>query len=100
MACGSPIVACDRPALRPWVVHGETGELTDPEDSATIADRLIAILTESGPTKAHLHQTGPAWIRERADREVCLDSLERIFKKATEQKGHGHRRTLRNFLKI
>jgi glycosyltransferase involved in cell wall biosynthesis len=45
-ACGVPVVATTTGGLREIVVHGETGILVPPGDSAALAQALLALLTD------------------------------------------------------
>ena len=46
MAAGLAIVASDVPGHRDVVIHGETGLLAPPGDSAAIADAISSLVTD------------------------------------------------------
>jgi glycosyltransferase involved in cell wall biosynthesis len=73
-ACSLPVVATDASSLPEIVVHGTTGLLVPPDDSAALAAALTSLLHDPGRA-ATLGRQGRARVVERFDRRQTLDRL-------------------------
>lgn len=69
MACGVPVVATDVASVREAVAEGETGFVVPSLDSAALADRLLALLSD-----LELRKKFSVSSRLRAERSFSLES--------------------------
>ena len=63
MACATPVVASDLPALRETVRHGQTGLLTRPDDPESLAAAL-SVLAADPDLAERLAREGRRWVLE------------------------------------
>lgn len=78
MACGRPVIATRVGGIPEQILHGETGYLIDPGDSATLGKTLIEILQNR-----HLRRQMGIAARQRAQQcfglQTFVDSYEHLF---------------------
>jgi glycosyltransferase EpsD len=80
MACGKPVVSTHHKGCEDAVADGKTGFLVPSRQSATLADRITALL-EDGKLRAAMGCAG----RQRVEREFQLDECTRTIVEVLEK---------------
>jgi glycosyltransferase involved in cell wall biosynthesis len=80
MACGKPVVSTHHKGCEDAVADGKTGFLVPSRQSATLADRITALL-EDGKLRAAMGCAG----RLRVEREFQLDECTRTIVEVLEK---------------
>jgi glycosyltransferase involved in cell wall biosynthesis len=78
MAAGRPVVATDVGGAREAVIDSETGYIVKPEDSETMATRLISLLQNPGQARA-MGELGRKRVLEHFSCEVQLRRVEELY---------------------
>ncbi len=99
LACETPVIASDLPAVRQWLTPGVHGDLVQPESAAEVAASLKQMLAMKDDERACLGKAGRELVGQRADRGRSLDRLEAIYQTLAASRGEGssfsYLRTLR-----
>ncbi|MBN1305149.1 MAG: glycosyltransferase family 4 protein [Anaerolineales bacterium] len=78
MACGCYPVVGDIESLREWIIPGENGALIDPGDVSSLANAVIAAITNNNLCKqAAVYNAG--LIAERAEYQHCMTQAEKFY---------------------
>jgi len=79
MACGTPVIVSDIPAIHEWVHHKHNGLLIPPNDIEALADAIISLLTDR-ELREYIGKRGAEIIRERADMKFWMKQAEDLYK--------------------
>ena len=78
MACGCFPVAGRLESLQEWITPGQNGMLVDPADAQSLADGILAGLTDPG-LRSRAAAANAAIISERADYDQCMSKVEVFY---------------------
>ena len=78
MACGLPVVATSGSGASEVVIQDENGVLVEPGDAHALAEALEDLLLDD-ERRHRLGRDARAWVVAEADREACLDRLEKVY---------------------
>ncbi|MEO1644294.1 MAG: glycosyltransferase family 4 protein [Chloroflexota bacterium] len=78
MACGTPVVSTNRGGPAETVQDGETGFLVNPDDPASLADRVHRLLTEPD-TYTRISRAGVQHVREQFSASATARAYEAFF---------------------
>jgi glycosyltransferase involved in cell wall biosynthesis len=81
MCAGLAVVATDVPGHRDVVIHGETGLLVPPNDSAALADAIAELITDPDRRKA-MGEAGRRRALEEFGIRLMVDATAAIFRRA------------------
>jgi glycosyltransferase involved in cell wall biosynthesis len=81
MCAGLAVVATDVPGHRDVVIHGETGLLVPPNDSAALADAIAELVSDPIRRKA-MGEAGRQRALEEFGIRLMVDATAEIFRKA------------------
>ena len=90
MCAGLAVVATDVPGHRDVVIHGETGLLVPPDDSAALADAIRSLMSDPVRRRA-MGEAGRQRALEEFGIRLMVDATAAIFRRAGAlQAGHGN----------
>ncbi|MBI4283999.1 MAG: glycosyltransferase family 4 protein [Chloroflexi bacterium] len=78
MACELAPVVTDLPANREWVNDGENGFIVPQDNPKALAERIICLIRDK-ETRERFGKEGRKIIRERAEYEVEMSKMEKIY---------------------
>jgi glycosyltransferase involved in cell wall biosynthesis len=81
MAAGKPVVATAIGGTDEAVIHGETGLLVPPENSAALATAIRTLLSDT-KLAARLAQAGKARVMERFSSDTMVRGVSRVYEEA------------------
>lgn len=81
-ACGCAIVSTDSGGVRDFIIHGETGLLSPPQNPEALA-RNISFLLDNNDVRIRLAEAGRSFVR-RLDWEHSTDLMEKFLIRAKE----------------
>jgi len=81
MCAGLAVVATDVPGHRDVVIHGETGLLVPPDDSAALADAIAELITDPVRRRA-MGEAGRRRALEEFGIRLMVDATAAIFRRA------------------
>lgn len=102
MACGRVIIAGDLPALREWIREGQNGYLVPPRDAGRLGEAIMRALTLPLAERAAIGEHNRNLILQRAERAMCLERIEQIFRAAAGNRtpGFSYLRSLSNLSRL
>jgi glycosyltransferase involved in cell wall biosynthesis len=86
MAAARPVVATDIGGAREAIVEGETGYVVAPEDDATMAERIIALLTNPERARA-MGKRGRQVVAEKFSCAAQLGRIENLYERLLAGRG-------------
>jgi len=78
LACGIPVITTDLPALREWLVPGESGLMVSQRDPHELATALCQMLTNI-ELADRLRKIGPTIIETRANHQLEMEKMEALY---------------------
>jgi len=81
MCAGLPVVATDVPGHRDVVVHGTTGLLVPPDDSAALADAIASLVADPA-RRAAMGAVGRRRAIEEFGTRLMVDATAAIYRRA------------------
>jgi glycosyltransferase involved in cell wall biosynthesis len=81
MATGLPVVTTPVGAIPELVVHNESGFIVQPENPASLAEGIAAVLSDPALAK-RLGDAGRAIVERKHTKAAMLDAMEEVFRKA------------------
>jgi glycosyltransferase involved in cell wall biosynthesis len=78
LACGIPVITTDLPALREWLMPGESGIMVPERDPQALAKALIQLLTNA-KLADRLREIGPTLIETRANHQLEMEKMEVLY---------------------
>jgi glycosyltransferase involved in cell wall biosynthesis len=84
MATGRPVLATRTGGIPDMVQEGKTGFLIEPEDSATLAERLHLLLTDANLRQC-LGKTGRKRVEQEFNAAVCVPRILNAMKQAVDK---------------
>jgi len=81
MATGLPVVTTPVGAIPELVVHNESGFIVQPENPASLAEGIAAVLGDPALAK-RLGDAGRAIVEKKHTKAAMLDAMEEVFRKA------------------
>ena len=85
MACGCFPVAGRLESLQEWITHGQNGFLVDPDDAQSLADAILAGLTDPG-LRARAAAANALIISERAVYDSCMSRVEVLYQEMIDKR--------------
>lgn len=83
LACGRPVLVSDIPGNREWVTPGQTGEVFQPRDPITLADKILQLAASQN--LAAYGKRARQLAEQRADWQQNFQSLLRAYQLAVGQ---------------
>lgn len=88
MCAGLAVVATDVPGHRDVVIHGKTGLLVPPNDSAALADAILSLISDPVRRRA-MGEAGRRRALEEFGIRLMVDATAAIYRRArTPRRGH------------
>jgi glycosyltransferase involved in cell wall biosynthesis len=84
MAAGIPVVAFDVGALSENIIEGETGYVVPPEDTSTMAERILGLL-DSPAERRRLGHAGAEWVRRERSLDAYVDGVRSAHRAVIER---------------
>src|SRR5262249_49854085 len=84
MATGRPVLATRTGGIPDMVQDGKTGFLIEPEDRATLAERLHLLLTDA-KLRQCLGKTGRKLVEQEFNAAVCVPRILNAMKQAVDK---------------
>ncbi|MBS4082681.1 MAG: glycosyltransferase family 4 protein [Rhizobiales bacterium] len=81
MATGLPVVTTPVGAIPELVVHNESGFIVQPENPASLAEGIAAVLSDPALAK-RLGDAGRVIVERKHTKAAMLDAMEEVFRKA------------------
>jgi glycosyltransferase involved in cell wall biosynthesis len=86
-ACETPLVVSSLPYCNEWFTHGENGLLVPVRDAQALAAAIITLCADD-KLRLALGQAGRQLVRERADYERCMNTLEAEYRRLLGKSAH------------
>ncbi len=81
MATGLPVVTTPVGAIPELVAHNESGFIVQPENPASLAEGIAAVLADASLAK-RLGEAGRTIVEKKHTKAAMLDAMEEVFRKA------------------
>ncbi len=78
LACGIPVITTDLPALREWIVPGESGLMVPQRDPWAVATALLQVLTDEKLAE-RFRKIGPTIVETRANHHLEMKKVEALY---------------------
>jgi L-malate glycosyltransferase len=85
LACGIPVIVTDLPALREWLVGGESALFVPVGDSDVLSSAICQLLTQKDLSE-RLANSGPAIVKEHANHETEMKKMEELYLTLLDQR--------------
>jgi glycosyltransferase involved in cell wall biosynthesis len=79
MACGSAPVVSDLPSLKEWIRDGWNGDLVHPNDSSTLATRIVRLLEDAAVRSAYAKRNLEI-VQTRATQHANMATMEALYR--------------------
>lgn len=78
MACGTPVIATDLPAIQEWIQPGKNGVLVPVRDAPGLAQAVIALWSQP-ELQQQFSQVNLALVQERANHQSEMSRVEALY---------------------